>query len=116
MNKVLTVFLVLASMCFFATNSFATGCTNRGCTAPVRAIYPSTSDSGRVFVELKNVDMASANCTPVEGMFYSLYKDHPMFEENMKLIQTAAITGKEIFLRIHEGSNVCEISYVKVIY
>ncbi|PID52563.1 MAG: hypothetical protein CR972_01235 [Candidatus Moraniibacteriota bacterium] len=57
-----------------------------------------------------------ANCSLAEGVYYSLYKDHPMFAENMELIQMAAVTGREIFLRIYENSNVCEISYVKVIY
>ncbi len=78
----------------------------------VKIIYPSSSDGGRVFVKLKDVDMSTTNCSLAEGAYYSLYKDHSMFAENMELIQMAAVTGREIFLRIYENSNVCEIFYL----
>jgi len=115
MKKLFIVVLVVFTV-FAGTSCFGAGCSNRGCTARVKKIYPSESDGGRVFYQLKDVDVGQANCTPYGGNSYTLYKDHPMFDEYFAMTQLAAAMGKEIYFRIREGSNVCEIGYIAAYY
>lgn len=116
MKSLKVIIFVLIMSILFTGNIIAAICGAKGCTARIASIYPSTSDNGRVFIRLKDVDMSLVNCTPVEGVFFSLYKSNSMFAENMKLIQTAAVMGQEIYIRIYESSDVCEVYYVRQDY
>lgn len=114
--KRISLLVMIAVAMLLSGNVFAGGCSGIGCTSRVAKMYLSPSAEGRIFFQLKDVNPALASCTPFEGVFFTLYKDHVLFEQIHDQVHGASIMGKEIFFRIVEGSVDCEIVYVQVTY
>ncbi len=108
------VMLIMALAIFTGTNCFAAYCNDRGCKDGIKRIY--THSNGRVYIQFKNVNPAQANCTPEEKIFFVLYADSNLFSEINSQLQTSAMMGKEVWVRIVEGTNPCEVNYVQTWY
>ena len=116
MKKATIVAMAMIICIIFTQSAFAGSCSDRGCTSRVKMMYTAPYSEGKVSIELKDVNPASANCNPASDIYYTLYKDNIMFDKIFDQISAAAIMGNEVFFRIVEGSDDCEIIYVKVWY
>ena len=116
MKNVVMIFMVAVFSLVCAGNSFAAHCNDKGCKAQINRLYTTSHGEGRVYIELKDVDPSEANCTPAEGKYFTLYSQNNMFHYINAQLQASAIMGKEVWVRINEGTNPCEVNYIQTWY
>ena len=87
----------------------AGSCASWGCKSIVTKLY--TTASGPVYIGTA-YDEKLANCTPVSEVYFTLNMATNNAKEIYASVLAAYSTGKEIGLRVIEGTSNCEISYV----
>ncbi len=104
----LIVFLFLGAAQF----SFAEDvCKSWGCVSTVSEI--TTNRNGYIFVATP-LDENLANCTPYAGQYFSINPDYKNAREMYSSLLSAYMSSKRIQLRVVEGSQNCELSYVRL--
>lgn len=109
--------------CFFsilfllgAANVFA-GCDSNGCVGTPKELfsnyYLTGWGDGRVFFQVKE-GRDQLDCTLVEGNYLTLKASHPLFKEIYSTVLAAATTDSKVLLRIKNGSDICEVSYLRL--
>lgn len=92
-------------------------CDADGCTGKPSELFSSilvaASDGGRVYLQAP-ADKANLDCTLREGKYVTLLPTHILFKEVYSALLTAVATDKLIYVRIKNGSSVCEVSYIKM--
>ena len=122
MKKIYTLLFLLCSLLFSINSSLAgtphfEGCRSDGCVGKIDFIYlhrngsikfpPPGTVRGDVPSEL--------NCKLGEGVYFVLKQSHPHFKNTYSMLLTAHSSEKQVFARIVEGSNDCQLDYM-VIY
>lgn len=106
---------ILVFFIFFSGRIFA-GCDSNGCVGTPKELfsnyYLSGWDDGRVFFQLV-LDKDKLDCDLVEGSYLTLRSGHPLFKEIYSSVLLASAADRKILLRIKNGSDICEISYVR---
>jgi len=115
-KKFIIVGLLIVMGCIFTGNAFAAYCNDKGCKARINRLYTAPYGNGRVYIEFKDVNSTQANCTPVEGRYFVLYAENVAFDSINARLETSAMMGKEVWVRIVENSNTCEVIYIQTWY
>ncbi len=89
------------------------GCTGKGNDVVV-STYIASHGAGRIYLQAPASTKSNLGCDLVEGHYMTLSGDHPLFEESYSTILTALSTNKTLFVRIKNGSPICEVSYVRM--
>lgn len=105
-------------LCLIGLSKVASaGCTANGCeynaTDKLSNIYLTSYADGRIFLPV-TVGSSSLDCTPPEGGFLTLKSTHPLFKEMYSTILFAIASNKKLYVRIVNGSPICEVGYVRV--
>lgn len=107
--------IIFAALALFSGFLHANSCTPDGCkgkaTNIIERMYVSGYSDGRVIIKPK-VSTQSLDCTLIEGQFLTLHSNHVLFEEIYSGLLTSIATNKEIFIRIKNKTNNCEVSYI----
>lgn len=108
------VLIVLVSTMLAAPLGYA-GCVDRSCMGigieVVKSVYPSST--GDIYLEAPD-DKTTLNCTLKEGQYMVLQSDHPLFREIYSTVLSALTSNKRLQVRIVEGSDNCQVSYVRM--
>ena len=108
MRKILFILFLLVT----ANSSFAEDrCTTWGCVSPIETLY--TNASGVIYVGTPFAEI-NANCTPVSDVYFTLNPDRPNAKEVYTSLLGAYLANKKIQLRIVEGSEGCQLAYVRL--
>jgi len=87
------------------------GCKSWGCVSTVSEI--TTKRNGYIFVATP-LDENLANCAPYAGKYFSINPDFKNSREMYSSLLSAYMSSKKIQLRVVEGSQNCELSYVRL--
>lgn len=105
--------LCLSSICAFAD------CTAIGCTGPASELlyklYPSGESDGRVYIMPIASDLANLDCTPISGVYVTLMKTHPIFNQIYASMLFSKATNATVTIRIKNGSPICEVQYMTLL-
>lgn len=104
-----SIFFALLALAISSDAFGGAGCSKSGCNALIEKLY--IESSGRVLIATAG-DERAANCTPVSNIYLSLSPSHKGFDQIYSALLTYQALGKPVFLRITEGSNACNVSYV----
>lgn len=99
--------LIVGSSSVFAADE----CTTWGCISSISELYVNAEGSIIVGTPL---DEKLANCTPVSGVFFTLNPSAGNAKEIYSALLAAYMSDKKVQLRIVEGSDQCELSYVRL--
>ena len=103
------IFILILGI-FTSTHLLAANqCASWGCKAKISVLY--TSVNGSIYIGTP-FDEKAANCTPVAGVYFTLNANGITAKEVYSSLLAAYMSGKEISLRIVEGSSNCELAYV----
>lgn len=97
-------------LALMSATSHSNSCSSTGCVATIKTIY--TKLDGMVYLGTP-ADELEANCAPHSDVYFVLNPNAANFEAAYSSVLSAYISGRKIQLRIQEGSNPCEISYVR---
>ncbi|MCG9679194.1 hypothetical protein [Vibrio sp. Isolate24] len=122
MKKIYTLLFLLCSLLFSINSSLAgtppfEGCRSSGCVGKIDSIYLHRDGSikfpppGKVFGYVPS----ELHCKLGEGVYFVLKQSHPHFKNTYSMLLTAHSSEKQVFARIVEGSNDCQLDYM-VIY
>lgn len=107
---------VLGASLFFAGSAYA-GCDANGCTAtpsdPLKRIYLTSISDGQIYIEPPS-GKENLDCTLRENQYLTLRSSHPLFKETYSALLAGATANNRIYMRIKNGSAICEIAYVMV--
>jgi hypothetical protein len=87
-------------------------CGVTGC-ALVRVVQVYIEANGNLYVQT-NGDETRANCVPDSGTYLFLSGNATKFSEVYELLLFSFREGRTMNIRIVEGSNPCEISWVSI--
>ena len=108
----LTACVMLASL------NASAGCDVNGCSGKgndvVVSTYVTSHSSGRIYLQAPASTRNNLDCDLVEGNYMTLSGNHPLFKESYSTILTALSTNKTLFVRIKNGSPICEVNYVRM--
>lgn len=107
MKKFFLVFLLIIG---FNSNINAETniCSSSGCISKIEVFY--VISSGKLYIGTP-LDEKLANCTPVSGVYFTLSQTSTS-EMIFSTLLSAYMSNSTVQLRIKEGSDNCEISYV----
>ena len=86
-------------------------CNVHYCTAGVKVL--SANGNGKVYVEL-DTDMTPLDCTLDLNAYAVLLDSNARHQEIFSMLLAARMAKENILVRIVNGSNICEISYVSL--
>lgn len=102
----------------FAGSAYA-GCDANGCVAtssdPVKRIYLTSISDGQIFIEPPS-GKENLDCTLRENQFLTLRSSHPLFKETYSALLSGAMAGKDMRIRIKNGSATCDVAYIMVYF
>jgi len=105
--------LLFISMLLFSTNLFAGNkCSGVICNSDLKKLVVTANRD--IYVEV-NTSIKALRCTPLSGVFITLNKKMPGFEEIYSTLLTYKTLNKPIIIRVVEGSPNCQISYIEAI-
>lgn len=84
------------------------GCTANGCKGPVEKVYSKTD--GTTYVQIGG-DRSVVDCTLSSGVYFTLSGTGAGDKGILAMVLMAQATGREIHLRIVNGSANCAVSY-----
>ncbi len=99
--------LLFAGLSALAPSAFA-GCSAIACNGIVEKIYTRTD--GVTFLKIAG-DRSLANCTLSAGAYFTLPADVPGGRNILAIAIAAQAAGRELNVRIIEGSTGCTVSY-----
>ena len=92
------------------------GCNSNSCTGKgpdlMKLLFPNHSGKGYIWGP---ADRGNLNCNLVEGKYMVLkggVDGHPLFKEMYSTMLTGLASGKQMKIRVTEGSPDCEVMYV----
>jgi hypothetical protein len=85
-------------------------CDSAGCTGKVKNLYPH-GGTGHVYIEMDADNMSALNCTLFQGAFIVLKETNKRHAEIYSMLLTASVMGKDVRVRIIEGTPDCELIY-----
>lgn len=100
--------LLLAGLSTAMQSAFAT-CSATACAGIVEKIYSRTD--GTTYLKIAG-DRSLVNCTPSGGVYLTLPADVAGARNILALAITAQAAGRELNVRIIEGSTGCTVAYV----
>lgn len=106
MKKVLISVIAMGTMIVGAQ----AGCASYGCSGKITSLQVTTS--GNIQIGTDGTETAM-NCTPVAGAFAELDLSEAGGNAIYSALLTAQTTQKSILIRIVEGSDNCQVAYVK---
>lgn len=86
-------------------------CSTIRCTGLIERLY-FTAD-GRLLIATDGDELA-LNCTAPGDVYITMTSESPVFNAQYAMLLTAQSLGQEIGLRIVEGSDNCELSYITI--
>ncbi|PKF76454.1 hypothetical protein CW749_26940 [Vibrio sp. vnigr-6D03] len=93
------------------------GCQKLGCIGKIESIY--LHPSGDIKVPPPGISHGSdprvVSCTMSEGVYFVLKRTNPHFQEMYSMLLTAKAANNDVYLRVEDGSNECQVRY-SVIY
>ncbi|WP_394203806.1 hypothetical protein [Marinagarivorans algicola] len=104
-------YLLLISMIAISNASWAVCSAQRCENVEVDRIY--IKKDGEVFVGTSG-DEKLLNCTAVSGVYATFSLADPGGQAHYSLLLAAQMVGKEVGVRILEGSSKCTIEYVTI--
>ena len=104
-----TILFILSILVASTQVAYAGSCASWGCKSVVTRLY--TTASGPVYIGTA-YDETLANCTPESSVYFTLNMSTANAKEIYASVLAAYTSGKEISLRVIEGSSNCEITYV----
>ncbi|WP_368564808.1 hypothetical protein [Pseudoxanthomonas sp. UTMC 1351] len=90
--------------------SLAGVCDPAGCTGKVKTLYPHGS-TGHVYIDMDADNKSVLNCTLSQGVFITLRETNKRHAEIYSMLLTASVMGKDVRVRIIEGTPDCELIY-----
>ncbi|USD32797.1 MULTISPECIES: hypothetical protein [Vibrio] len=122
MKRIYTLLFLLFSLSINISGSLAgtppfEGCRSSGCVGKIDSIYLHRDGSikfpppGKVPGDVPS----ELNCKLGEGVYFVLKQSHTHFKNTYSMLLTAHSSEKQVFARIVEGSNDCQLDYM-VIY
>ena len=102
---------LLVAVLMFSIPAFAQECTTWGCTSTISDLY--TNADGLIYVGT-NGDETKANCTAISDVYFTLSPSSGNAKEVYSSMLAAFVSGNKIQLRIKEGHDKCELSYVRL--
>ena len=99
--------LLFAGLSAVAPSAFA-GCSVNACSGIVEKIYSRTD--GVTYLKIAG-DRSVVNCTLSGGVYFTLAADVPGGRNILALTIAAQAAGRELYVRIVEGSTGCTVSY-----
>ncbi|ESP94166.1 MULTISPECIES: hypothetical protein [Pseudoalteromonas] len=100
--------MVLGSAAFF---SQANTCIKSGCTDIVETLF--VNEGGQIYVGTPGNEKL-ANCSPVEGTYFTISNSSTNRQEIYSLLLTAYSMRERVQLRVKEGTTGCTIAYARV--
>lgn len=103
----------------FSFNVYSASCDKNGCTGKPRELfsnyYLTGWEDGRVYFHLKdNISKQFLDCNLAEGAYMTLMSSHPIFKEIYSSMLSASAMDRQLFVRIKNKTNNCEISYIRI--
>lgn len=94
-------------------------CDANGCIAtssdPLKRIYLTNLSDGQIYIEPPS-GKENLDCTLRENQFLTLRSSHPLFKETYSALLSGAMAGKNIRIRIKNGSAICEVAYIMIYF
>ena len=105
--------ILIAALISSSFTSFiaAAGCTENGCLSKVDTLY--MSGNGNIFIGTTD-DEKLLDCDAVSDVYITLKPTHKNFEPIYSALLATQLADKEIYLRILNGSDSCELSYASL--
>ncbi|MEW6995209.1 hypothetical protein AADZ84_13185 [Colwelliaceae bacterium MEBiC 14330] len=107
-------YIILLLLMVYSSQGLA-NCIERGCSGIASELfdryYLSPAGGGQLRLKLK-VDSSKLDCSLAEGKYMTLMASHPLFEEIYSSLLTASVSKKKVFVRIDQGSDNCQVSYL----
>lgn len=107
---------VAAATCIFLglSQSANAECSAAGCyNVNVTEVYMNTLAAG--FYVQTSGNESLANCTAVSGLLLYVPESIPHFKEIYSILLAAQLSGKSTTIVIHQGTDPCAISYVRLL-
>lgn len=98
-------------MFFSISMSSQAECEKWGCIGKITDIY--TNADGVIYIGSEH-DEKKANCKPISDVYFTLNPKSENAKEIYSSILSSYMSDKKIQLRIKEGSNQCELEYVRL--
>lgn len=102
--------LILLSKVAYASCT-ATGCEYTSADT-LSNLYLSAVD-GRIYIPAAS-NSGALDCTMVEGKYVTLLPSHPLFKEIYSALLMGVASDKKIYLRINNGSPICQVAYARI--
>jgi hypothetical protein len=103
--------LILIASVLLPLTAYADKCASWGCISSIETLY--TNADGVIYVGTP-LDESLANCTPISNVYFSLNPSRQNAEKIYSSLLAAYMSGGKIQLRVKEGTNNCELSYVRL--
>lgn len=85
-------------------------CDPAGCTGKVKNLYPH-GGTGHGYIEMDADNKSALNCTLFQGAFIVLKESNKRHAEIYSMLLTASVMGKDVRVRVIEGTPDCELIY-----
>lgn len=106
-KTVITILAVLPHLAFGA-------CGNISCDTTIDRVYATGLSEGLVYIKPEDNPVGAVNCVPAEDQYFTLKSSHPLFSEIYSMALSSMMAGKDVRLRIVEGTDGCELAYMWV--
>ena len=107
-RKLVFVAMVVCLCAGISGAAFA-DCSTTVCTGQIQRLY--TDSSGTLYIGMDG-DESLLNCTSPAGQYITLTDDDQYHDRKYAMLLTAMSLGANVGLRIVDGSDNCELSYV----
>lgn len=102
--------IIILMACIFANPALAV-CTNGYCKGKLS--FFSINPTG-AYLMVETPDMEKMDCDLRLGKYMTLKKNHPNYASLFAGLFSAKSLRQEVLVRIYEGSEDCEISYINI--
>lgn len=80
----------------------------------VASLFISNHEEGRIYLQAPTAIKSNLDCELYLGSYMTVRSSHPLFNETYSTILTALAAKRKLAVRIKNGSNICEVSYVRM--
>ncbi|AOT11046.1 hypothetical protein [Pseudoalteromonas luteoviolacea] len=103
--------VIAALMGAAAFSSQANTCSSIGCTDTIETLF--VNEGGQIYVGTPGNEKL-ANCSPVEGNYFSIATSSSNRQELYSLLLLAYSSKERVQLRVKEGTSGCTIAYARI--
>ncbi len=93
-------FLTIAFLLLIVSQYGSASCGADRCNTTIDRVYPSGANDGVVYIKPAE-SLEGINCTPLGGIYFSLYKRHTVFDETDSLALTAVSNAEKCNNKIY---------------